>query len=288
MKQKKKIRVDLNRLSKCLGVPVVGASARSGNGITELMDKVNEVCVGGPLETITITYPEPIIHAVGIIAPCLCDLITEKSMNLQWVALKLIDGDEALLGALEAHLGISLTSGEIAQRTYEAREYLSSQKITPEKLKDMTVSSVVLKSEEICRECISSEPETCNERDRRLDTIFTGKLTGIPVMLLLLLIIFWLTITGANYPSQLLSDALFWLSDRLTDFFHYINAPAWLTGVLIDGMYRVLAWVVSVMLPPMAIFFPLFTLLEDFGYLPRIAFNLDKYFKKHARAENRR
>lgn len=99
-------------------------------------------------------------------------------------------------------------------------------------------------------------------------------------MLLLLLGVFWLTITGANVPSQLLSDGLFWVEDRLRDAFVWMNAPPWLTGLLVEGVYRVLAWVVSVMLPPMAIFFPLFTLLEDSGYLPRIAFNLDKYFKK--------
>ena len=99
-------------------------------------------------------------------------------------------------------------------------------------------------------------------------------------MLLLLTLIFWITISGANYPSQLLSDGLFWVQDRLTDFFQWVHAPDWLHGALVLGVYRVLAWVVSVMLPPMAIFFPLFTLLEDFGYLPRVAFNLDKYFKK--------
>ena len=99
-------------------------------------------------------------------------------------------------------------------------------------------------------------------------------------MLLLLAGIFWLTITGANYPSELLSNGLFWVQDRLTAFFQWAGAPDWLHGMLVLGVYRVLAWVVSVMLPPMAIFFPLFTLLEDLGYLPRVAFNLDKYFKK--------
>ncbi len=92
-------------------------------------------------------------------------------------------------------------------------------------------------------------------------------------MLILLAVVFWLTITGANYPSQLLSDALFWGAGRLTDAFHAMNAPEWLHGMLVLGVYRVLAWVVSVMLPPMAIFFPLFTLLEDAGYLPRVAYN---------------
>ena len=99
-------------------------------------------------------------------------------------------------------------------------------------------------------------------------------------MLLLLAGVFWLTIQGANYPSQLLSAGLFWVQDRLSDLLTALNAPAWLHGALVLGVYRVLAWVVSVMLPPMAIFFPLFTLLEDFGYLPRVAFVLDHAFQK--------
>lgn len=279
--KKKKIHVDLKKLSDCLGVPVVGASARSGKGISDLMDQVNAVCTSAPCTPLRITYPEPMMHAVHIIEPCLREHISRQDINIQWVALKLIDDDETLHNALEEYLGTSLAEGEeLSAKIREARGYLEEQGITLEKLKDMTVSSIVLKSEEICHACLSFENSSCNEHDRRLDKIFTSKWTGIPVMLLLLAIIFWLTITGANYPSQLLSDGLFWVSDRLTDFFHWLHAPAWLTGVLIDGMYRVLAWVISVMLPPMAIFFPLFTLLEDFGYLPRVAFNLDKYFKK--------
>lgn len=99
-------------------------------------------------------------------------------------------------------------------------------------------------------------------------------------MILLLGVIFWITIVGANYPSELLSTGLFWVEDRLTEFCLFLGAPSWVQGLFVEGMYRTLAWVVSVMLPPMAIFFPLFTLLEDSGYLPRIAFNMDKYFKK--------
>jgi ferrous iron transport protein B len=99
-------------------------------------------------------------------------------------------------------------------------------------------------------------------------------------MLALLGLIFWLTITGANIPSSLLADGLFWIEDQLTAFFAWLGTPAWIHGVLVLGIYRTLAWVVSVMLPPMAIFFPLFTLLEDLGYLPRVAFNMDKFFKR--------
>ena len=117
-------------------------------------------------------------------------------------------------------------------------------------------------------------------RDRQLDRLFTSRATGIPVMLLLLVGILWLTIEGANLPSELLSRLFFWGQERLTDLFVALGAPDWLHGALVLGVYRVLAWVVSVMLPPMAIFFPLFTLLEDFGYLPRVAFVLDHAFQK--------
>ncbi|MCL2698597.1 MAG: ferrous iron transporter B, partial [Oscillospiraceae bacterium] len=119
-----------------------------------------------------------------------------------------------------------------------------------------------------------------SKRDRKLDRILTRRLTGIPIMLALLCAVFWITITGAQYPSEALFTGLFRLGDRLTEFFLWLGTPEWVQGVLVSGVYRVLAWVVAVMLPPMAIFFPLFTLLEDFGYLPRVAFNLDHHFKK--------
>lgn len=101
-------------------------------------------------------------------------------------------------------------------------------------------------------------------------------------MFLILLGVFWLTITGANYPSELLSTGLFWVEDRISELFLAIGMPVLVNDLLVHGVYRVLAWVISVMLPPMAIFFPLFTLLEDFGYLPRVAFNLDRCFKRCA------
>ncbi len=117
-------------------------------------------------------------------------------------------------------------------------------------------------------------------RDKRIDDIITSKKFGIPIMLFLLGIIFWITIQGANLPSQVLSDILFGFQYKLNDIFIGFGVNDFLRGILIDGMYRSLAWVVSVMLPPMAIFFPLFTLFEDLGYLPRVAFNLDHMFKK--------
>jgi len=117
--------------------------------------------------------------------------------------------------------------------------------------------------------------------DRMIDRAVTSRIFGFPLMILLLMIVFWITIVGANYPSQVLSWILI---DTMVPLLHSaasaISLPWWLSGVLIDGMYLATAWVVSVMLPPMAIFFPLFTLLEDFGYLPRVAFNLDRIFKR--------
>jgi ferrous iron transport protein B len=117
--------------------------------------------------------------------------------------------------------------------------------------------------------------------DRTLDRLLTSRVWGFPIMILMLGVVLWLTITGANYPSQMLATLLLdVVYSALHGVFAALSAPWWLAGFLIDGVYLALAWVVSVMLPPMAIFFPLFTLLEDFGYLPRIAFNLDRVFAK--------
>ena len=124
--------------------------------------------------------------------------------------------------------------------------------------------------------CMNLRAENVHSRDRKLDRLLTSRKTGIPAMLLLLAGIFYLTIWGANYPSELLSKWLFSLQEPLRGLLSF--APWWLQGAVVDGVYRTVAWVVSVMLPPMAIFFPLFTLLEDAGYLPRVAFNLDRFF----------
>lgn len=117
--------------------------------------------------------------------------------------------------------------------------------------------------------------------EQALDHLVTSRWTGFPIMFLLLTAVFWVTVTGANIPSKMIASVLIdTIHPALKTFSATIGLPWWLSGVLIDGMYLAMAWVVSVMLPPMAIFFPLFTLLEDFGYLPRVAFNLDNIFKK--------
>ncbi|HHX01346.1 MAG TPA: ferrous iron transport protein B [Firmicutes bacterium] len=145
---------------------------------------------------------------------------------------------------------------------------------------DKFIASIVQTAEEIARQVVSIRQAEPHQTDRKLDNILTSRHFGIPIMLALLGLVFWITIAGANYPSALLADWLFWIEDRLSGFLMRLPNPVWLHDLVVLGSYRTLAWVVSVMLPPMAIFFPIFTLLEDLGYLPRVAFNLDYYFKK--------
>ena len=136
----------------------------------------------------------------------------------------------------------------------------------------------IKQAEQIFKAVCKTDSNRKYRLDRTLDTLFTGKKTAYPIMIICLLFIFWLTMVGANYPSKLLSEILFFLGDKLDLLLARINCNIYIRGLLADGIYRTLAWIISVMLPPMAIFFPLFTILEDLGYLPRVAFNLDKHF----------
>lgn len=152
--------------------------------------------------------------------------------------------------------------------------------IPPNASDEEKVSAIYQTAEKITQAAVKRSSPLKINWEYRLDNILTSRMFGYPIMLLLLSGVFWLTIEGANVPSALLATFLFGVQDRLTDLFMALGAPAWLHGLLVLGMFRSLAWVVSVMLPPMAIFFPLFTFLEDLGYLPRVAFNLDCAFRK--------
>lgn len=136
------------------------------------------------------------------------------------------------------------------------------------------------KSREICKQAVFFSSEKINDKSRKIDKILTSKATGIPLMLLLFGLLLWITAIGANYPSEWLSSFFDFIKGELYNLFNLLSIPDFFTGILIDGVYTTLSWVVSVMLPPMAIFFPLFSIIEDSGYLPRIAFNLDKFFAK--------
>ena len=204
--RKKGIKINLEKLSTILGVPVVGTIARKKKTLQNLMVTTQKVCTNA-------ISPTP-----NRIEEC----ITDKDF----------------------------------------------------------LEKVFAKANEITSEVCTIENENYNERDKKIDKILTSKKFGIPIMILFFCLIFWSTIVGANYPSELLSQFFSFLRPILENFFININTPSWLLSLLFNGVYKTVTWIVSVMLPPMCIFFPLFTLLEDLGYLPRIAFNLDKCFKK--------
>lgn len=279
--KRKRIHVDMNELSRELGVPVVGTSASIGKGLDELMETVLQVTVkrndSAPLE---IRYDEIIEKCMDILEPGVKELLHDK-LNSRWVSLKLLDGDEKLLKSMEEYLQLDLLHDQaLLQRLEEARNLLSLNGIDKETFRETIASKTVSMAENIASISVTTENEEYNDLDRKIDRIVTSRNFGIPIMIGLLGLIFWITITGANYPSQAIASFLFWVEGHLTELFMQLDAPEWLHGLLVTGIYRTVAWVVSVMLPPMAIFFPLFTLLEDLGYLPRVAFNLDNFFKK--------
>lgn len=279
--ERKNITIDLARLSERLGVPVVGTVARKKKSLSALLRAVDRVVAPEySAEHMRVRYPDEIERAVAEIEPCLAGYADR--IPSRWLALKLIEGDDSLIREAEVFLGAKLREGEVSDAVVRAWEILDGANIDRERLKDLTVASLVTAAASACVDVVGKDGDGYSRTDRKLDRILTSKRTGYPIMLLLLGVVFWLTMVGANYPSELLSRGLFWVQDRLTDLFMYIHAPDWLHGLLVLGVYRTLAWVVSVMLPPMAIFFPLFTLLEDSGYLPRIAYNLDRPFKRCA------
>jgi ferrous iron transport protein B len=168
----------------------------------------------------------------------------------------------------------SLAPDAVLARAETLRNGLSSG------FRDEIVKSLYTEAEAIARRAVQVRSERRYDLDQRIDRLVTSPVFGLPIMLVMLAVIIWVTVIGANVPSQLLAKGLFWVEEQLATLFTGWGVPWWITGFLWHGVFRGLAWVVSVMLPPMAIFFPLFTILEDLGYLPRVAFNLDWLFKK--------
>lgn len=234
-----------------------------------------------PAPRILIRYPEYIEAAIARLTPVVKKTAGE-GVNIRWLCARLLDSNENLMEAVRKYLAPVAESLEVSSLLAEIREEWKERGITQKRVSDDMASVFVRKAEFICRGAVVYENQKYDKKDRLLDRLFTSKATGFPIMFLILLGVFWLTITGANYPSEMLSNGLFWLEDRISELFLAVGMPVVLNDLLVHGVYRVLAWVISVMLPPMAIFFPLFTLLEDFGYLPRVAFNLDRCFKRCA------
>ncbi len=281
--KKKGIHINFKELEKRLGVPVVGTIARKKKTLNALMEQVEKVCEGKvKLNPKKVKYKEYIEEAVEKLENYIEEILPKEKKTLaRWICLKIIDGNEKIIKKIEENLKIDLTKSEkIQEIKQEVEDILEFNGVKQENRKDDLISSVIFLSENVAKDVVTLEKEEYNTRDRKIDKILTSKVWGIPIMLLFLGVIFWLTITGANYPSEWLSNFFGWLEGKIITVFEFFSAPEWLKGVIIDGIYKTLTWIIAVMLPPMAIFFPLFTLLEDLGFLPRIAFNLDKFFRK--------
>ncbi|MDD4797343.1 MAG: ferrous iron transport protein B [Eubacteriales bacterium] len=277
----KKIRVNLAKLAQRLGVPVVGTAARAGRGLAQLSEQIRMVAQGEETPAgHRVTYDAQIAAYLGMleqaVQPALPDTVSPR-----WVALQLLDDNPRVKKLLDERLGFDLlTTEEVRRALDDVHADMKGTGISADALRDRIVSRLVQQAQDIYIDCVTLGETRYQRVDRRLDKLLTSKATGIPAMLLLMAGIFWLTLQGANYPSRLLGDLLFGIEDHLMAFTGRWGMAVWAQGLLIQGVYRTLAWVVSVMLPPMAIFFPLFTLLEDAGYLPRIAFNLDHLFQR--------
>ena len=281
--ERKNIHVDLELLSKHLGVPVVGTIAKKKRTLKNLLNTIYSVCTG------EIICNPKIIKYSSVIEECI-QLLYEDVNSLipngfeyisRWICIKLIDDNKEIISSIEKYLNVSFVNNKkISNKLKEIKNRLSENNVNYNTLKDNIVSIIMNRSEFICNYVYTFKDVDYNLRDKKIDKILTSKKFGFPIMILFLGIIFWLTIVGANYPSQLLFSFFEFTQDIIMYLLYKINCPSWITGIFVQGMYKTLTWIIAVMLPPMAIFFPLFTLLEDLGYLPRIAFNLDNYFRK--------
>lgn len=277
--KKKKIHIDLKKLEEELGVPVVGTIARKKKTLGSLMEKI-KIIASEEIKTQPkrVQYSREIEEALNDLSNYI--KIEKNEFLKRWISLKLLDREDKIINSIENNLEINIQTDEIKNKILEVEKNLEDSGITKENIRENIVGSIVCKAEDVVKKVVKYENVKYNLRDRNIDKILTSKIFGIPIMIIFLGIILWITIVGANYPSQWLSNLFGSIQVKLVYALEYISTPIWLKGILIDGIYTTVTWIIAVMLPPMAIFFPMFTLLEDLGYLPRIAFNLDKYFKK--------
>ena len=258
--------IDLELLSQRLGIPVYAVEARSRDSARALMDAMASSPLGA--HPAAIAYPADVERALEPIEAAL----PPGPLPRRFLALKLLEGDPELLKELENHV-----TEEAKEAARQAQQTLEKT-LGPGRLSDVFTSAALSTAQALTRGVVTQTAAPGARRDRRMDRLLTSRLLGYPMMLLLLALVFWLTIVGTNS----ISDGLQWLLNQgetgLLRLFSLLKAPQWLTGLLVLGAYRTTAWVCAVMLPPMAVFFPLFTLLEDVGYLPRVAFLLDRPF----------
>ncbi len=271
---KKGIHIDINKLSKLLSVPVISTSAISKAGIDTLKNEIYKLSTASLNGHYKPTYCSHIENAISKI-----ENVLPNVKNTRFIALKLLDGETSAVNSFLEHCNLS-NDTNVLRELSKQWEYLKNNGINKNSICEEYAKTTVKEAERIASQVTFYKDENYNMRDRKIDRILTSKHFGIPIMILFLGIILYITVKGANYPSMLLSDMFNYFEIYILKFLNFLNLPKVIINVIVDGMYRTLSWVIAVMLPPMAIFFPLFTLLEDLGYLPRIAFNLDNFFKK--------
>lgn len=266
---KKNIIIHKEKLEQALGVEVVLMSARSAVGLDELKEAVMRCGMKqGDTHRPPVDYSPMIEQAITHISK----VIQKKQLQERFIAIKLLEGNQQFYQCVK--------NKETVQTIVEQEIKQLKNGGVYDQLEDSIVYAINQKALHIANECITYQQADYYEKDRKIDRIVTHKVWGILLMIALLGLIFWITISAANVPSELLTDGFHIIEGKLNTWFHEIGMNETVRAILMDGVYKTSAWVISVMLPPMAIFFPLFTILEDFGYLPRVAFNLDGYFRK--------
>ena len=268
------MRVELDKLSRELGVAVVGTVAHKRSTLSALATAVWEASGS---HGVRVVYNGVIESTVKP----LCDLLMRYEKNerrARFLALRLIDSDDGLKKSIIAHLGANEREAcEIKQAVDAVILRLFEKGITLDGYNDMIVEGITRRADEIAG-AVTAGAEEVYKRTRRIDKVLTGRFLAYPAMLLLLTLVLFITLSLASYPSAWLSAFFSFTEAKLSAAFTYFGAPDWVHGLFLEGIYRTLGQVVSVMLPPMVIFFPLFSLLEDSGYLPRVAYNLDRPF----------
>ncbi|MBI6059895.1 ferrous iron transport protein B [Clostridium perfringens] len=273
--EKNNIKIDLDLLSKELNANLVSSSARNGVGIEELKEAIFKEITLKDSKKNAINYDSPIEKAIEEIEIILDETLEVPKRKKRWIALRILEGNTSILKSLYNKYNIQ---EKYINMISKIKDELNKD-YKDELVEDIIIKSIIKEAERIGNKVVKGGEEY-TDFQRKIDKILVSKSTGIPIMIMTLLVVLWITITLANYPSEMLANMFAHGELYIRDFFSGLNLPSWISGILIDGIYVTLAWVISVMLPPMAIFFPMFTLLEDLGYLPRIAFNLDKCFKK--------
>ncbi len=272
--KKKGININSALLEKELGVSVIGMTARSGEGVEALLKELSKKQKGN---TLKIKYDETIEDAIEIIYPHI-KKYDFKSLNHRWISLRLLEDDQKVKSFIENNEDISENQKkEIIRSAEKGRAFLKSKGVLDE-LSEIIASRLYEIASRISQSVTIKSDK--NIGLSKWEKIFTNRFSSYFVMFVMLSIILYITIAGANYPSQWLSVFFSWCELKLINIAELMNVPEFFKGMLISGGFRVLGWVVSVMLPPMAIFFPCFTLLEDLGVLPRIAYVLDNNFRK--------